>query len=147
MEETILSENPHLKTLLLNVRKINKEPVSIAQISFLKKTQVEDHVVMLGDAAGMITPLCGNGMSMAMHSSLLAAVEIGAFLEGIISRQIMEDNYTRNWQQHFAKRLATGRMIQYFFGKKWLTNVFITTMKHIPALTRRIIKMTHGNPF
>lgn len=147
MEETILCENPHLKTILNSAIKINKEPVSIAQVSFLKKSQVEDHVLMLGDAAGMITPLCGNGMSMAMHASLLAAGEIGAFLAGKITRQTMEGNYTNIWQRNFAKRLSTGRMIQYFFGKKWITNLFIKTMKRFPALTRKIIKMTHGDPF
>ena len=30
-------------------------------------------MLLLGDAAGMITPLCGNGMSMALHSSKIAA--------------------------------------------------------------------------
>lgn len=147
MEQTILSENPHLKHILKNAIKLNEEPVSIAQISFLKKTQIEDHVLLLGDAAGMITPLCGNGMSMAMHASLLATTAIESFLAGKISRTDMEENYINLWQQNFAKRLATGRMIQYFFGKKWLTNLFIKTMKHFPPLTRKIIKMTHGNPF
>ena len=45
-----------------------EEPVTIAQISFAKKTQIENHVLCIGDAAGMITPLCGNGMSMALHA-------------------------------------------------------------------------------
>jgi hypothetical protein len=44
---------------------INTVPYTISQISFEKKTRIEKHMLMLGDAAGMITPLCGNGMSMA----------------------------------------------------------------------------------
>ena len=35
---------------------------------------------MVGDAAGMITPLCGNGMSMALHASKIAATQINLFL-------------------------------------------------------------------
>jgi flavin-dependent dehydrogenase len=55
---------------------------------------VQDHVLMLGDAAGMITPLCGNGMSMAMHSAKLAFTEINNFLQQKISRNEMEKNYS-----------------------------------------------------
>ena len=57
-----------------------EEPVTIAQISFAKKTQIENHVLCIGDAAGMITPLCGNGMSMALHGSKIAAEAITTFL-------------------------------------------------------------------
>ncbi len=53
------------KKYFLNQNFYLTEPVTISQISFEKKSQVENHVLMLGDAAGMITPLCGNGMSMA----------------------------------------------------------------------------------
>ena len=64
-----------------------QEPVTISQISFDKKNLVEDHVLMIGDAAGMITPLCGNGMSMALHASKIAAEQINNFLENKISRE------------------------------------------------------------
>ena len=47
---------------------------------------------MLGDAAGMITPLCGNGMSMAFHSAKIAFEKIDLFLEKKISREEMESN-------------------------------------------------------
>ena len=73
-----------------------KEPVVISQISFDKKNLIEDHVLMIGDAAGMITPLCGNGMSMALHASKIAAEQITKFLEGTISRELMEQNYYLN---------------------------------------------------
>ena len=61
-----------LKKHLMKSEFIFHEPVTISQISFDKKYPVENHVLMLGDAAGMITPLCGNGMSIAFHSSKFA---------------------------------------------------------------------------
>ena len=102
---------------------------------------------MIGDAAGMITPLCGNGMSMAMHGSKIAAELIDEFLNKKISRSELENNYCANWKKIFEKRLRTGRIIQRFFGKIWMTNLFVRTMKVIPPLTRWVIKQTHGEPF
>jgi flavin-dependent dehydrogenase len=147
MEAQILYANPHLEHIFLNSKKLFASPVSISQISFLKKTQVEDHVLLLGDAAGMIAPLCGNGMSMALHASKIAAEQLHFFLKKDISRKELEDNYTTKWKAQFAKRLSYGRMIQYFFGKEWMTNLFVRAMNKMPALTRWLISQTHGKPF
>jgi flavin-dependent dehydrogenase len=147
MEKNILYKNPHLKTIFGNSQMLYESPVTISQISFDKKTQVEDHVLLLGDAAGMIAPLCGNGMSMALHGSKIAAGFIYRFLKGEISRELMENDYTREWRSAFYKRLRTGRWIQSFFGKVWMTNFFISFLKIFPSLTKALIKRTHGYPF
>ncbi|MEI9943735.1 MAG: lycopene cyclase family protein [Chitinophagaceae bacterium] len=147
MERTILSRNPYLKKILTESQILFESPVTISQISFDKKTQVENHVLMIGDAAGMITPLCGNGMSMALHASKLAAAQIHSFLQGNISRDEMEKKYTLLWQQQFAKRLRMGRRIQRLFGRSWVTNLFIATIKHFPGAVNYLIRQTHGKPF
>ena len=147
MERTILSVNPHLKKIFEECEMLMNEPVIISQISFDKKTSLEDHVLMIGDAAGMITPLCGNGMSMALHASKIAAEQISDFLEGIISRKSMEENYSERWNKLFASRLRTGRMLQRLFDSHWLTTLMIRLGKLFPALIRALIKKTHGKPF
>ena len=147
MEKNILQKNPHLKNIFENSEILYKTPVTISQISFEKKTQVENHVLLMGDAAGMITPLCGNGMSMALHGSKIAAGFIQQFFLGAITRAQMESAYTRHWKSTFSKRLQTGRWIQSMFGKVWATNFFIALMKKMPALTRALIRQTHGESF
>jgi len=147
MEKTILSVNPHLKKIFEECEILMNEPVIISQISFDKKTSLEDHVLMIGDAAGMITPLCGNGMSMAMHASKIAAEQIRNFLEGTISRKSMEENYSERWNKLFASRLRTGRMLQRLFDSQRLTTLMIRLGKLFPGLIRALIKKTHGKPF
>lgn len=147
MEKNILSKNPFLKNIFENSIKLYDHPLSISQISFQKKNQVENNILMIGDAAGMITPLCGNGMSMAMHGSKIASGFIHDFLRGSISRLQMERDYTSAWKKTFEKRIKTGRLIQRFFGKIWVTNLFVRTMKMFPSLTRWLIKQTHGESF
>jgi len=147
MEQTILSANPHLKKILSECEMLWKEPVVISQISFDKKNLIEDHVLMIGDAAGMITPLCGNGMSMAMHASKIAAEQINYFLQGTISRELMEKNYSANWNKFFASRLKMGRMLQGLFDNEWLTTLMIRLGKLFPGFIRALIKKTHGKPF
>ena len=101
-----------------------KAPVTISQISFDKKNQVEDHVLMIGDAAGMITPLCGNGMSMALHASKIAAEQIQEFFKGTFQENKWNKNYTDKWKKLFANRLKMGRMLQRLFDNQWLTTLW-----------------------
>lgn len=147
MEKTILSANPHLKKIFEESETLMKDPVIISQISFDKKTLIEDHVLMVGDAAGMITPLCGNGMSMALHASKIAAEQVKDFLQGTISRESMESNYSAHWNKLFAARLRAGRMLQRLFGNQWLTTLMIRLGRSFPSLIRTLIKKTHGRPF
>ncbi len=146
-EEQILSENPYLKNLFASMQKLYDMPVSISQISFSKKNAVENNVLMLGDAAGMITPLCGNGMSMAMHSAKIAATNISAFLQNNITRPQLEKNYAKAWKNNFFTRVKIGKFVQYLFGRKATTNIFIKLMKRNKFFTNKIISLTHGNEF
>ena len=147
MEQTILSANPHLKKIFDECEMLWKEPVVISQISFDKKNLIEDHALMIGDAAGMITPLCGNGMSMALHASKIAAGQIHEFLKGTISREQMEQNYSSKWNKLFSKRLRTGRMLQRLLNDPRLTNLVIRLGRYFPSLIRTLVKKTHGDPF
>ena len=147
MEQEILQQNPFLKKIFLESSFLFENPVTIAQISFAAKTQVENHVLLTGDAAGMIAPLCGNGMSMALHSSRILFPVIRSFLQGKINRKQMEMEYQKQWKKIFSKRLTTGRTIQRFFGSPLLSNIMISCLKPFPGILNKLISSTHGKPF
>lgn len=147
MESRILYQNPHLKKIFGAADFLMKEPVVISQISFEKKALIENRILMIGDAAGMITPLCGNGMSMALHGSKVAAGIVLKFLQGKINRAEMERLYRYEWNQLFAKRMQAGRIIQSMFGKPGITNLFLQTLRPFPKFITWLIRQTHGHPF
>lgn len=147
MQEKVLYENPLLKKIFTEAKFLYEQPLTISQVSFEKKKQVENHVLMIGDAAGMITPLCGNGMSMAMRGSKLAFEHIHQFLQGNISRDELAENYVKQWQELFSGRLFAGRTVQRFFGGNTTTSVFLNTIYRLPALAKKLIQSTHGERF
>lgn len=147
MEAEILAKNPFLKKIFAESEKLFERPVSISQISFLPKSRVHKGILLLGDAAGMISPLCGNGMSMAMHASKIAAINLDKFLKKEISKTALENLFSTQWEKAFSRRLKFGRWLQYFFGKVWVTNFFISLLKKKPKLSTWIIKQTHGEAF
>lgn len=147
MEKELLSQNPCLSEIFSMATFIYAQPLAISQVSFEPKTQVENGILMLGDTAGLITPLCGNGMSMAMHASLLAFQNIDLFLQEKISRPQMELLYTNAWKKEFSNRLLAGRLIQRVFGGNKTTALFLKTMNALPPLANTIIRLTHGKTF
>jgi flavin-dependent dehydrogenase len=147
MEKAVLMKNPFLERYFTEFKKLYEEPLVISQINFSPKSQVEDHVLMAGDAAGLITPLCGNGMSMAMHGALLVSGFINDFLDEKISRAGMEAAYTKSWKQNFSLRLKAGRNIQKLFGSSTTTNLAIGILKHFPGIVNGMVGLTHGREF
>ncbi len=147
MEENILCKNPLLKHIFNNAEFVYKKPLVITQISFQKKSQIEDHILCIGDAAGMITPLCGNGMSIALHGSKIAFQSIDHYFKNGQNRVVLEAAHEKQWQKLFANRIFVGRTIQRLFGNAHITNMFLQIMQHFPRLSKKLIKGTHGHPF
>ena len=147
MEKNILHKNPFLQKIFNEAEFLFAQPIAISQISFQQKESVENHLLMVGDAASSITPLCGNGMSMAMHASKLAFEQVDLFLQKKISRTAMETGYQQAWNKQFSRRLATGRFIQSMFGSVAASNLLVGTMNLLPFLATPLIKATHGQEF
>tara|TARA_R110001583_G_scaffold195237_1_gene370840 strand:+ start:1534 stop:1854 length:321 start_codon:yes stop_codon:yes gene_type:complete len=102
---------------------------------------------MCGDTAGMIHPLCGNGMSMAMRSAQMASTLIIEFLQGkIASRTALEKAYKKSWNGAFKTRLKAGHIVAKLFGNNQLAEVLIRVLIEFPKFTQRIIRQTHGKP-
>lgn len=147
LEENYLMQNPFLKKIWENAEFLFEKPVVINEINFDSKSPVESHILMTGDSAGMITPLCGNGMAMGVHSAKIASEEIINFLTGASSRIQMEDRYMKRWQDQFSFRLKTGRTLQKLFGKNIISNFSVQMMNQSKSLSRYLISKTHGSEF
>ncbi len=147
METTILRQNPYLEEVFSSVVKLFEQPVTISQISFERKTQVENHVLLIGDAAGMAPPLSGNGMSMALHGSQIAFGCIESFLTGEKARYELEQEYMDHWNRQFGRRLWMGRILQRWFSSEKRTNLLLYSLKPFPKLVSFWIRQTHGQPF
>lgn len=144
-QEQILYKNTFLKSIFKESKPHFENPLSISQISFDSKSPVENHILMCGDSAGMIHPLCGNGMSMAIRSAQIASDLIIGYLQNkIASRELLEQNYTSAWNAAFSSRLKVGHFVANIFRNNHLANMSIHVLKIFPFIIPAIIKRTHG---
>ena len=146
-QQNVLFKNKELKSVFENATLLFDKPLTISQICFEKKSPVENHILMIGDTAGLIHPLCGNGMAMAIHSSKIASELVLDFYNSTInSREELENSYTKLWKKQFGKRLFMGRILAKILRNKAITAIIISTVATIPKLLPLLIKQTHGKP-
>lgn len=146
-QENVLYKNRYLKDILENAISLFETPLTISQVSFERKEPVYNHILMVGDTAGLIHPLCGNGMAMAIHAAKIASELLHQRIQGKInSREALEESYTTHWNNEFKSRLKMGRMLASLLRNIKLESLAINTLIKMPLVLRTIIKRTHGKP-
>ncbi|QEM13878.1 NAD(P)/FAD-dependent oxidoreductase [Mucilaginibacter rubeus] len=151
LEENVIRKNPYLDEIFCNAKFLLDKPEVINEISFEKKAPVDNHILMSGDTAGMIAPLCGNGMTMAIHSAkILSEKIITHYTPGNFNsdkRANLEQDYTQSWNKQFAQRLWLGRQLQRLFGNDNMTAITLNMLSRLPSVAQYLISKTHGQPF
>jgi flavin-dependent dehydrogenase len=146
-QKKVLSQNKFLKEVFDSYELAFEKPLSISQVSFSAKKPVENHILMCGDSAGMIHPLAGNGMSMAIRAAQMASQQILKFKEGHLkSRSELEKEYTKIWNAEFSDRLKSGHIIARLFRLGLFSELIMTFLQMFPFILPHIIKRTHGKP-
>ncbi len=147
LEKNVLMKNIFLKKIFHEAQFIFEKPKIISQIYFGQKPDSNQKHLFIGDAKGTIAPLCGNGMSMALHSSKLLAELLVDFFENKIDFFVMKENYERLWSINFKKRIRIGKIVQHLVGNKTRTNFLLKMFHYFPNFFKFIIKQTHGKTF
>jgi flavin-dependent dehydrogenase len=146
-QKKVLSQNKYLKEVFDTYVLAFEKPLAISQVSFSEKQPVEKHILMCGDSAGMIHPLAGNGMSMAIRAAQMASEQILKFKSGEInSRKELEKEYTKIWNKEFSARLKSGHIIAKVFRLGLFSELIMLFLKSFPFILPYIIKRTHGKP-
>jgi menaquinone-9 beta-reductase len=141
-----LAKNPVLADRFHNMQRVSPSLQGLSQISFALKENFYNDICMIGDTAGMITPLCGDGMAMALRSAEIAVPLVSQFLEHQISEIAFKQQYAIAWRKEFQTRLQLGRIMHNCFVQPPLANMGVSLCQIAPALGNWIIGATRGKP-
>ena len=147
LEENLVKKNPFLNDIFTHGEKLFDEPKTISDFSFKPKPPVEDGVLMVGDAAGLITPLCGNGMAMAIHAAYIVSNCVDAYFKKELTKVQLEKKYTYEWKHAFHSRLKVGYQMQKIMGKEKISTLAMKSLQVAPFLLPTIVKKTSGKDF
>jgi len=135
------TQNRSLKSRLGSAQPVT-EWFSIAQVPFLNKATMEGDILMAGDSAGLIAPLAGDGMSMALQGGKLAALYLNRFLNGQLSAHDLRWQYPAAWRREFAARMRLGRALQTLMLHPRFLALGLQTVNRLPGLGNFIVHHT-----
>lgn len=147
LEEEVLFKNRVIRQIFEESQFVYEKPITVSNIDFYKKPLEKDGLIFCGDAAGLITPLAGNGMSIALHSAKILSEFMDDFLSEKISKQKLIESYLSQWNRNFNLRMKSGRQIQKLFKNQNVANLALSILGQFPVISRRMISLTHGQPF
>lgn len=108
--DAIRREEPRLEQMYAAHEPAQEQFLSSEPVIFRGRSAVEGGVIMVGDASGIIDPLTGNGMAMAIQSALVAAPSVLRLLTAA-DRGREEAAYADEHRRFFGPRIGWSRRV------------------------------------
>ncbi len=144
--EQLIQRNSSFKNLFVNYSSLefNKfQCYGTGNIFFGKRNVIDNNIIMIGDAAGIIAPLAGDGIGMAMESAKLASeILIESFHKK--NRTNILHEYQINWEEHFRKRLRNALSFQKMILNNPQRRIALSIVNWFPALLNKSIRLTRS---
>lgn len=141
--DSIRAEEPQLERLYASYTPVQEHYLSSEPVIFRARSAVEGGVFMIGDASGVIDPLTGNGMAMAIQSALLAAPLLLRLLESPARRAEIECDYREQHRRFFAARIAWSRRVALLLSRPRLLDAALATSRS-PAAGAFLLRRTRA---
>lgn len=122
------------------------EVQSVAQVPFVAKELVKDGVFFLGDAAGVVAPLAGDGQTMALESALLLAelLRAGGLPRTRAERLRLELAWRVRWEARFRVRMELGRRLQRLLLRGAAADLAVRFLDPMPSVSGALVRLTRS---
>jgi flavin-dependent dehydrogenase len=144
MVESVFPENDLLAGRLSALERVNDGFLAVSQLNFRPRTSIEDDLLFVGDSAGMIAPMCGDGMSMAISGGVHAARLVEAFLGERLDAEQMKEQYRIGWRRAYRRRMWIGRFLHLGYERTSVSRMGIRLCARFPAVGDWLIRATRG---
>lgn len=124
---------------LSGLKPCDTQTLAIAQIPLTIKETFDDELLYVGDSAGMIAPLAGDGQAMAIESGLKLAKLLDAHLPRIPRRR-----WTYLWRRRYEPRIRLGQWLQKAIIEPRVSIPVVRLLNRFPAVARALIRLTRG---
>ncbi len=140
--EAACAKHPALGARLLHADPISGTEAAVAPIDLRRKPILWDGFARIGDAAVMIPPLCGDGMSIALRSAIICSSLAHRYLKKEISAKQWQSEYEKAAKQQFSSPRLWGKLLQKAITVPYLPDILLPAARWIPGIATGLIKAT-----
>ncbi|WP_042203190.1 NAD(P)/FAD-dependent oxidoreductase [Paenibacillus camerounensis] len=139
--QTAARSNRRLHDRLAEGTPVPETQVSIAPLHLSDTPEPWSEFPHVGDAMLMIPPLCGDGMSIALRSSLICSGWTDRYLKGRISYDEWQTGYSAEADKEFTRLLKRARRIQKLAFAR-TNRLYPGLARMFPGLARYVVTAT-----
>lgn len=140
--EWAAERNPALQRRLVGGMPLAETRAAVYPIAISRKPTAWGQVPLIGDAAVMIPPLCGDGMAVALRTVVLCSRWADEFLRGSLGLDEWRQQYTRALRQECMPPLRWGRWLQRMLGSRVASPLLFRLGYRLPGLAGRMVERT-----
>jgi len=144
MLSTAFRANPELESRMKSLTLVQDRYVAVSGLRFTYRRAFWNDVCLVGDAAGMIAPLCGDGMAMAIRSGAMAARCMADFIRHVRSADQVRRDYERSWRNTFRLRMGIGRLLHQAYVRPSVGEYGVRLAARLPRIGGWLIRATRG---
>ncbi len=144
MIRSTFEENALLAGRVAALQRTSDRFLAVGQLNLRPRKAVAGDLLLAGDAAGMIAPMCGDGMSMAMTAGLAAGRLMEAFLRGSIDAEQLRNQYRRAWRRAFRRRMWLGHVLHRGYEHRLIADGAVRICSRLPKVAEWLIHATRS---
>jgi geranylgeranyl reductase family protein len=135
---------PHMRGLLAGARQVGPAKSYPLRTDFATAPTVGKRVLAVGEAAGLVNPVTGEGIDYALESGKLAAEHlIGMFTSGDLAQEALQ-SYDGVLRHHFQALFIYCQRRQRLIGSRWVLNQLIRAVDRREAYRQKLINILLG---
>lgn len=143
LEMAMRTMNPALDARLDELAPTRGRTLAVAQVALGHKECRQGAFPLIGDAAGMVAPLCGGGQVAALRSALVLA-DLCVKMRG--SKGARSSSVATRWEKCWRREsrvpLILGRCLQAVLPRRLLSELVLACIRRIPFLGRGLLAAT-----
>ena len=137
---TLSQAHPKLARRLSALVPTDPQALAVAAVPFTPKRAFESGVFFIGDAAGMIAPLAGDGQAMALDS----AERLAELFLSTSAIDRMGPTWNRRWRRTYGVRMRLAGGLQRLLLRRWSAELALAVVGAIPGFADLLGRLTRG---
>lgn len=137
-------EHPQIQPLLAGARQVGPVRSYPLRTDFATAPTVGPRVLAVGEAAGLVNPVTGEGIDYALESGRLAADHLTAMFGRSDLSQAALQGYDRVLRDHFQPLFVYCQRRQKLIGSRWILNQFVRAVDRRIEYRQKLINMLLG---
>ncbi|ANE48578.1 hypothetical protein SY83_22380 [Paenibacillus swuensis] len=140
--ESASTQNPALRKRLAVGSPIVGSLSATSPVRLDRQLKAWSRFPLIGDAAVMIPPLCGDGMAMALRSAQLGLPLAHRYLYGDLTMDGWQIAYTRELTREFTSPVRMGKWLQGALSSTGMGTILFGLGKVAPFMSNQIFRAT-----